>query len=566
MRVPLPRLAQLPRLASLRADAMAGFTVAMVGAPQCMAYAAVAGVAPLFGLYTGIIPTMLGSLFGSSRFLVTGPSNATALVTANVLQPLAGQDGYLQAVFALALLSGAIKLGLGLLKLGWIIRYVSNHVLIGFLTGASILIVLGQLYSFLGLPPGPRSNAPDMVLGTVGRLSSLNLYVLAVGLLTMGILLAVKRINGRLPAELIAVVVASAFVAVANWASHGVRLVGDMTAYGAASISFHVPQLPLQEWRSLVPSAVAVAIFSLVEAVSIAKAVGQSGGERLDASREFIGQGTASLVGGFFQCIPSSGSPSRTAVNYSTGAQTRLAGVFAGLIVLLGLLAFAPLLARIPYASLSGVIIITAFNLVDRRQVRATWQGQIMGRVVYLATLAATLLLPLHIAIYVGVLLSIIIYVVESSKLELSYLSRSPSGGFVEHSFEDLLSNPPAIAIINIEGSLSFGAAEDLEQRLDQITDAGIRVVILRLRRLHILSTTGVSALVRIVTHANRAGTRVLMCGVKGDVETSLQASGLEDIMDPEDIFKASDVLFDSTQQALARAEELVVAERTHGD
>jgi len=250
-------------------------------------------------------------------------------------------------------------------------------------------------------------------------------------LLTMGLLLAVKRINGRLPAELIAVVVASAFVAVANWASHGVRLVGDMTAYGAASISFHVPQLPLQEWRSLVPSAVAVAIFSLVEAVSIAKAVGQSGGERLDASREFIGQGTASLVGGFFQCIPSSGSPSRTAVNYSTGAQTRLAGVFAGLIVLLGLLAFAPLLARIPYASLSGVIIITAFNLVDRRQVRATWQGQIMGRVVYLATLAATLLLPLHIAIYVGVLLSIIIYVVESSKLELSYLSRSPSGGFV---------------------------------------------------------------------------------------------------------------------------------------
>ncbi len=551
---------------SFAADMVAGFTVAMVGTPQCMAYAAIAGVAPIYGLYTGIVPTIVGAISGSSSYLITGPSNATSLVTANVLQSFKDPAAFVQAVFALALLSGAIKLMLGFLKLGWIIRYVSNSVLMGFLAGASTLIVLGQVGNALGLPRATAGGAPALVVGILTSLQHANIYALLSSTLTMALLLSIKRIQKKLPAELVAIFAVGAIAYLGQWSGQGLRLVRDLGSLQGATLSLHVPALTLADWQALLPSAGAVALFSLVEAMSIAQAIALSTGERINPTREFIGQGLASLVGGFFQCIPSSGSPSRSAVNVSSGGRTRLAGVAAGSIVLLGIVVFAPLLDSIPVASLAGVIIITAYNLVNRHQLRLAWQSGMTSRLVLAVTFVATLLLPLHIAIYMSALLSIAIYVLESSKLQLTYLSQNPAGGFVEHSRTDILENPPAIAIVNVEGTLSFGAADDLEQSVREIIGAGVRVLILRLRRMRILDSEGVAALEHIVTYANRSGTRVLMCGVSDGIEATLQSSGLEGMLGAELIFRASDVLFASTQQALARAQEIILAERTHGD
>jgi sulfate permease, SulP family len=551
---------------SVRFDLFAALTVAMVGTPQCMAYAAVAGVAPVFGLYTGIVPTIVGSLFGSSTYLITGPSNATSLVTANVLQPLAGQGVYLQAVFALAILAGAIKLILGSLRLGWIIRYVSSSVLMGFLAGASTLIVLGQICNAAGAPKAQGANAIIVLQNTLLNLPQGSIYAVVTSTGTMLLLLAFKRLRPGLPAELLAIVIATSFVYLAGWASKGVQLVGTQGSLSNAALQFHVPALSLSQWQSLLSSAGAVAIFSLVEAMSIAQAVSASSGKRIDPTREFIGQGLASIAGGFFQSIPSSGSPSRTAVNFSSGAHSRLAGVMSGLIVLAGLVMLGPLMNAIPIPSLAGVIIVTAYNLVNRRQLVQAWQSSVTSRAVIAATFAGTMLLPLHIAIYLGAILSIGLYVLESSKLQLSYLSQNPQGEFVEHSLGDILSNPPAIAIINIEGSLSFGAAAELEQKIEDVVRSGVHVVILRVRRLRLMGSEGVAALETVVTNANRAGTRVLICGVRDEMEATLHSSGIDDVIGQGGIFRASDVLFASTQQALSRAQDIVLQEKGHGD
>jgi SulP family sulfate permease len=396
----------------------------------------------------------------------------------------------------------------------------------------------------------------------------LNAHVLATTALTVVLLLAFKWANRKLPSELLAVGIVGIAVRLLGWSGQGVRLVSDMGALQAVTLIPHVPAASVDAWRALLPSAGAVALFSLVEAMSIAKAISLRSGEALDPSREFVGQGLASLAGGLFQAIPSSGSPSRTAILYSSGGSTRLAATISGIVVLLTLIVFGWLLGYVPVAGLAGVIIVSAYSLINWHQLRLAWQSGARSRLVLGVTFAATLLLPLHFAIYLGAILSLVIYVYESSKLQISYITQNASGGFVEHSLDDILHAPPSITIVNIEGTLSFGAAEDLEQRVDEIIRAGVMVVILRLRRMRLLGSEGVAALERIAGYASRSGTRVLVCGVKEDVQATLDSSGLKAVLGAEQIFKASDVLFASTQQAIARAQEIVLEQtrRVHGD
>ena len=457
---------------ALRTDLFAGASVAMVGAPQCMAYAAVAGINPIYGLYTGIVPTIVASLFGSSRYLVTGPSNATALVTAAVLVPFLGSSHYMEYVFALAILSGIIKLGLGLLRLGNITRYISNSVLTGFLAGAGIQIILTQLGNFFGLPRLPGSDTLTVVHNVIRGLAHLNPYALASGLLAAAIILVSRRLSSRMPGALLAIVCTAVVVQAAGWQERGVALVSPMPEHHGLALAWHIPQIPNGDWQALLSGAGAVALLSLVEALSVAKSLAIAGGERLDASREFVGQGLASLAGGFFQCLPSSGSPTRTAVAYAGGASSRVAGAFSGVLLLGALLIFGSLIRYIPVAGLASVVILSALGLFNWEHIRLTWQCRSVSRMVLMVTFLSTLLLPLQVAIYLGVLLSVGIYLYESSRLSLSYLRLDAAGQVTEQSLDELLREKPDIAVVNVEGALYFGATERLEDQLTQVLNA----------------------------------------------------------------------------------------------
>ena len=343
---------------SLRFDLVAGLTVAMVAIPQSMAYAAIAGVNPIYGLYAAIVPAIIGALIGSSNHLVTGPTNATALVTAGALIAVSGGAG-IELVFALAILSGLFRLILGVLKLGSIIRYVSNSVLTGFLAGAGVLIIINQLGNLLGIPRPAGAGTLTIVWELLRGLPQLNPYVLVTGLLAVTVLLVSKRISGIIPAALLAICLAGALVVVAGWQNQGVKLVSDLGSLQNVGLTFHIPKVNLSNAQMLLASAGAIALLSLVESMSVAKAIGLSSGQRINASREFVAQGLASIAGGLFQAIPSSGSPSRSAVNLGSGAQSRLASAFSGVLVLLAVLAFSRLIGFIPVASLAGVVIVS---------------------------------------------------------------------------------------------------------------------------------------------------------------------------------------------------------------
>jgi len=541
----------------LRFDLVAGLTVAMIVIPQAMAYAPIAGVNPIYGLYTAIIPAIVAALFGSSNFLVTGPTNPTALVTASVLIVFAGGERYVEMVFLLAILAGFFKLLLGLLRLGGIIRFVSNSVLTGFLSAAGILIILGQVGSLTGVSAG-GANAVQILQRLWQGITGFNLHSALVGLLAAAIMIRGARIHRAAPWALVAVIVSAGWVQLAGWQAHGVRLVADLGLPDNPLPAFFVPSFPMEDALPLVSAAGAVALFGLVEAMSIAKALSLSSGQQVNPSRELVGQGLASIAGGFFQCIPSSGSPSRSAVNYNAGARTRLAAAYSGGFVLLALAAFARWTAYIPMPALAVVVILAARGLVNRRHIQLTWQSRPASRIVMITTFAATLLLPLHYAIYLGGLLSILIYLYESGHLELSYLTVNEEGSFVEHRLEDLYQNPPEIAIINVEGDLYFGAVSDLEAAMDQLLKVGIKVMILRIRRMRHLASTGVSALQWSVIAARRQGTEILICGADPQALAVLESTGISALVGKENIFPGSDVLFRSTRQALERAQKLI--------
>lgn len=533
----------------------------MIAVPQAMAYAAIAGVNPIYGLYTAILPAILAALFGSSRHLNTGPTNSIALVTMGVLLPVVQRADYVEYVFAIAVISGAIRLLLGVLRLGGIIRYVSNSVLTGFLAGASILIVLNQLGNLLGLPHTVAHEPLSILFQAMRDVFLHNPFTAVVGATTMMLLVAIRKFDKRLPAPLLAIVGASVGVQLLSWDTRGVALVRDLGSL-QVSLAFHIPQVDLRYWEMLVMGGGAVALLGLVEPLSVAKSIAANSGQRIEPSREFMGQGLASLVGGFCQCIPSSGSLGRSAVNVESGARTQVASTFSGVVVLFATLVLSQWLSYIPLASLAGVVMIAAVKMINWRQLQVTWRSGLPSRVTFLVTWMATLLLPLHYAIYLGALLSIGIYLYETRRVQLTYLLVNDRGNFVERQFAEILQTRPAIAIVNIEGALYFAAAEDLESQLDALFECGVRVAILRLRRVRLLDSTGVTALERIAANARRRNTQVMLCGVREDVAAVLESSGVDQRIGRDNIFKADDALFESTQAALRRAKEHQIVRR----
>jgi sulfate permease, SulP family len=374
-----------------------------------------------------------------------------------------------------------------------------------------------------------------------------------------------QRIRLPLPGALLAILIPALLVLAMGWHAQGVRTVSDLSPLDEAGLRFHLPSVPLGDLPALLFGALALSIFSLMEATNVAKAVSMQAGERISASREFFGQGLASLVGGFFQCMPSSGSPARTSVNFSSGARTRLAAAFSGLFVWLALLLFAGPIGYIPIPSLAGVLIISALGIINRHQITTTWKSGGVAQLVMVATYLAAVFLPLQYAIYVGVLLSSLIYLYQSSQMHMHFLTRDAQGRFLEHSIKDITCIYPRVVLLNIEGPLFFGATEDLERQLMRIFSQGIRVIVLRMRRVQMLGSTGIIMLENLVRQARRLGIHIYLSEVNEETMLALHGSGLEQIVGPERIFAESPALFDATEQALQAARPLAGEDEAAG-
>lgn len=507
----------------LRADLAAGLTVAAVALPQSMAYAVIAGVHPKFGLYAATFPVMAAALFGSSKYLIAGPTNAISmLVQASLAALVVGgtqaaqlpEPQLMAVVLAMSVLAGLIQLGMGLARLGALVTYISHSVVLGFTAGAGILIIFNQLKNLLGLAIPKSPFFLGMVLDTVKGLPGTNGASLAVGLFSVAVAVAARLVSRRLPAPFLAIALSAVLAWSLDLGAKGVRLVGDIPR---SLPPLSLPVLDPALWETLFMPALAVAILGLVEALAIAKALADTDGERVDGNQEFIGQGVANIVAGFFSGLPGSGSFTRSAVNCAAGAATRFSGVFAGLLTLAVVLAAAPLAGLIPIPALAGILMVIAWNMIDGHGIRVSLLATRADRWALLATFAATLTLELENAVFVGVFLSIGMFLRKVSHPMLSQVV--PAGP--AHRFLTVVPGRPVcpqITVFRLEGPLFFGAINELEERLFS-PDRGLRgqTIILEIKHVHFVDATVAHGLKTFLAKCRRERTRFILSDPRQD-------------------------------------------------
>jgi len=556
----------------LRHDALAGLTVAVMGVPQAMAYALIAGLPPVYGLYTSIVTCIVAAALGSSNHLVTGPTNALCMVILSLTAHLPAKYGVslIEIVFLLTVMTGMIQIAFGLLKMGGIVRYVSNSVVVGFTAGAGILIAANQLKNILGVKLEVHAERfHEVIMATLSMIPEANPRAVLIGLMTVLVVIILKRLNPKLPGALIAVVSAGALGAILGWHEVGlgssrIEIVRDIQPITGQLNRFHVPELILHPnyelTRELGAGAVALALLGLIEAASIGRAVASSSGQRLNFTREFIGQGAGNLVGAFFSGFAGSGSFTRTAVCYQSGGRTRMAAIFSAVWTALTLLLLAPLANYIPKASLAGLLIVIAWSMIDKERLKLTWRSGANSKLVLGGTLASTLLLPLEYAIFVGVFLAIVLLLRVTGSTDLTQLVQHEDSGFEEVPFNRAA--PSEVVTINMEGDLYFAAVEDLDYELVRCLTPKTRVVVLRMKRLRAVGSTAMAILAHYWELLKERNIYLVIAGIEEELKQVMTGSGLREQIGEQNIFYADNKLFQSTELALARAWSIVGMER----
>lgn len=458
---------ELRSLQVVKADAIAGTTVALVLVPQSMAYAQLAGLPPYYGLYASFLPVAVAAIFGSSRQLATGPVAVVSLMTASALGPMAsvGSAEYFGYAVTLALIVGMTQLILGLVRLGVMVAFLSHPVVIGFTNAAAIIIATSQLDKLFGVQVESAEHHYETVWMVLrALLESPHLPTVGIATLALLSMVLLRRFTPKLPGVLF---VMTATILLAWWfdfEKNGGKVVGSIPQ---GLPSFEVPQLSFAVLTQLLSVAFTIALIGFTEAISVAKAMAGSTRQRLDADQELIGQGLGNITASFFQGYAVSGSFSRTAVNFDSGAKTGFSSIVTALIMAAALLFLTPLLYHLPQPTLAAVIILAVGGLIRIKPLKSIWRTQQHDAIVALVTFLLTLLYAPHLekGILAGVMLSLGLYVYRTMRPHISILARHKDGAFRDAA-RYILQQCPRIVIIRFEGPLFFANTSYFESRV----------------------------------------------------------------------------------------------------
>ena len=407
-----PFLAWLPLLKdreTLRTDVLAGLTGAIVVLPQGVAFATLAGMPPAYGLYSAMVPCIIAALFGSSRVMVSGPANAISLTVLAVMAPLAKPESarYVELAITLTFMVGIWKIIASLAHAGKLIDKVSHTVIVGFTSGAAVLIINSQIRNFFGIEIARGATVIHTLWALVQHLRDINVAALLVGLITLLSALIWQPLNRIIPAMLVAVVAGSSVATFARWVDPTI-IFKTVGALPSAFPPISMPEFSLDTWKLLFVPSIAMTLLSLAEAVSIAQGLARRRSEKFDSNQEFLGQGLANIFGSFFSGYLASGSFNRSGVNMAAGAVTPFSAICASLFLVVLLIFVAPLALYLPLAALAAILFLVAWNLIDKREIRRLLSDK-FERITLLATFAATLTLRLDYAILFGVAVSLIV-------------------------------------------------------------------------------------------------------------------------------------------------------------
>jgi SulP family sulfate permease len=534
----LPQIVARPRAYGrneLRRDLLAGLTVAAVSLPQAMAYALIAGVDPRFGLYSAIVVTAIASIFGSSSHLINGPTNAISLVVFSALaifDPEARYDAY-QATFLLGIMVGSLQILIAVFRLGDLTRYISESVVLGFMAGAGLLVGLGQIGNLLGIPD--KGSGHQLLVHrlwlTLTSHAPVNSRAVALGLGTIALVVGVRRlaVRYRLPRiDMLLALVAAALVAArlgwSNPGAHGAPLLATIGRVPASLPGFHIPEIKFAWVKDLSGSALAIAVLGLLEALAISKSIAHQTRQPLDYNRQCLAEGLANLGGGFFQCLPGSGSLTRSAINYQAGAVSRLSGLITAGAVALVVMLWAPLARYVPKSALAGILLVTAGRLIDWRRLGYAIRASRFDAGLVLVTALSAIFIGVEFSILIGVGLSILLFVPRAARIKGTELVVDANG--VIRAPDPSIALCQSAVIYDLEGEFFFGAALELDIHLENVrarVAAGARVVVLRIRRARNPDLVCMEHLERFLRDMSDLAIPVWLCGVRADFARVMQ-------------------------------------------
>ena len=529
MRFPLTPAPWLRRYrrSDLPSDLIAGLTVAVMLVPQGMAYALLAGMPPVAGLYASTVPLVAYALVGSSRALAVGPVAIMSLLTLAGVGALAepGSAEFIALAGMLALMVGVMQLALGLLRGGVIVAFLSHAVVSGFTSAAAIVIGLSQLKHLVGVPL--ESGHPlGALIELARRASEVHPATLALGLGAIALLVLGKRLAPRFPTPLLMVSVATALVAVFGLGDVGVRTVGVVPAGLPLP---RLPDAPLSALWSLLPTALTIAFVGFMESIAVARSLAAKDRERIDADRELSGLGLANLAAGVLSAFPVTGGFSRSAVNHQAGARSPLASVVTALLVALTLLALTPLFVNLPQAALAGLVMVAVTGLIDLREPGHLWRVRRSDALTLLITFAATLLIGVEPGLLAGIAFSLAVFVWRSAFPHIAVMGRLDEQGVwrnVARYPEVRLSRQ--LVVLRPDASLYFANATYLrdvvERALAERPDA--MGLVLDLSAVNDVDAVGLDSLERLMAELDQRGLEVHLAGMKGPVRDVAARAG----------------------------------------
>jgi SulP family sulfate permease len=539
--------------ANVLPDLMAGVTSAFSYIPQGMAYALVAGVSPIYGLYTGVFAPVIGGLLAGSSFIVITVTNELAMPTGGILAAFEPESAA-RALFTLTFLIGVIQLAFGLLKFGRVTRFISHCVTTGFIAGVGVLLVLGQLQKLTGYKGQVSGNIFVRTWNWLLHLNQVDFHTTLVGLFTLGLIVVLQHTRLKAVALVVALLAATLGVFVLHWNS--VELVGALSRIPRGLPSPVLPDLRMIP-QLLIP-ALSLAVLGLSVAAGVSQNYPEPDGTMADASSDFVAQGAANLIGGFFQGMPAGGSISRTATSISAGARSRWANIFAGVVLGIVLLTFAGFAELVPMAGLAGLLISIGIGVLNPDRIAKVWNTHIAERAAMVATFVFTLLIPLHWAILAGVGLTLLVYIYSSStKVRLVQIVRSGDGDFQEVAAPAQLPSDSVVAL-HAYGNAFFAAVYTLEAALPAPENAENSIVIFGLRGRESITSSAVAMLERYLRRLQARGNKLMLFGVEPSVRRALERTGLMQVIGEESVFGASASIGGSFQQAWVAAHEIV--------
>jgi SulP family sulfate permease len=525
---------------TLKADLAAGITVALVAIPQALAYAQLAGVPAYYGLYAILVPSLVGALFGSSRLLSTGPVAMTSLLTAASVIPLAhwGTEQFYTAVVLMAFLSGVVQIVLGLARMGVLLNFLSNPVLMGFINAAAIIIGLSQLAPLVGMSLRNSQHFLVDITHILAHMDEMHSASLIFGLASLGLMLALKRFAPKLPGVLIAVTLATLVSYLIGFADMGGKVVGEVPQ---GLPGFSIPELNWRTSISLLPMAVVIALVSFMEAMSSSKIIALKTRTEWNENQELVGQGLAKIAASFNHTMPVSGSFSRSALNLAADAKTGMSSIFTAIAVLITLLVLTPLLQHLPKPTLAAVIILAVISLLNFKIFPEAWKASRHDGIAAAATFAATLLFAPNIqyGILLGIILALSMFLFRTMKPRIVLLGLDEHGELQNADRYSLPRFHPKVAAIRFDGQLYFANVNYFEESILFLIshDSDINYLMVDARGINGLDASGVAMLHNLVSRLKENGISLVFYNIKLPVLEVMQRTGLQNDIQQKNIF-----------------------------